>query len=140
MEIRNGDLYGLCGNCGKDIQMFFGQSVFDKQLVWHLSYDCPHCGEAIELDDTGTLPNELREAILAKEGTWNFTVLETEERATLAVKILRAAMSLSLAEAMKLKKKMPGGVCSGTKAEVDRLKQLLDAEGLKAEIGINYIA
>ena len=86
------------------------------------------------------LPNELREAILAKEGTWDFTVLEKEERATLAVKILRATMSLSLAEAMKLKKKMPGCVCSGTKAEVDRLKQLLDAEGLKTAIGINYIA
>lgn len=49
-------------------------------------------------------------------------------------KIMREAMSLSLAESMKLKKKMPGSVLFGTKYETDRLKQLLAAEGLKASI------
>ncbi|MEG4421820.1 hypothetical protein QUA70_25025 [Microcoleus sp. LAD1_D5] len=80
------------------------------------------------------MPNEMREEILAKEGTWNLIVLEKEQRATVVTKILREAMSLSLAEAMKLKKKMPGSVFIGTKSETDRLKQLLAAEGLKASI------
>jgi len=62
-------------------------------------------------------------------------VLEKKQRATVVTKILREAMSLSLAEAMKLKKKMPGSVFIGTKSETNRLKQLLAAEGLKAEIG-----
>ncbi|WP_333387580.1 hypothetical protein [Microcoleus sp. B4-D4] len=128
-------IYGLCGNCSKDIQMSVGQSVFDKKLVWHLSYSCPYCSEAIELDNTDAMPNEMRKEILAKEGTWNLIVLEKEQRATVVIKILREAMSLSLAEAMKLKKKMPGSVFIGTKSETDRLKQLLAAEALKAEIG-----
>ncbi|WP_333208095.1 hypothetical protein [Microcoleus sp. S36b_A2] len=81
------------------------------------------------------MPNEMREEILAKEGTWNLIVLEKEQRATVVIKILREAMSLSLAEAMKLKKKMPGSVFIGTQSEADRLKQLLAAEALKAEIG-----
>ncbi|MEG4353391.1 hypothetical protein QUA74_27285 [Microcoleus sp. LAD1_D3] len=80
------------------------------------------------------MPNEMREEILAKEGTWNLIVLEKEQRATVVTKILREAMSLSLAEAMKLKKKMPGSVFIGTKSETDRLKQLLAGEGLKASI------
>ncbi|WP_333298763.1 hypothetical protein [Microcoleus sp. M2_C6] len=80
------------------------------------------------------MPNEMREEILAKEGTWNLIVLEKEQRATVVTRILREAMSLSLAEAMKLKKKMPGSVFIGTKSETDRLKQLLAAEGLKASI------
>ena len=41
---------------------------------------------------------------------------------------------MSLAEAMKLKKKMPGSVFVGTKGETDRLSSLLAAEGLKASI------
>jgi len=127
-------IYGLCGNCSKDMQMSVGQSVFDKKLVWHLSYSCPYCGEAIELDDTGAIPDFMREEILAKEGNWNLIVLEKAERATVATKLLREAMSLSLAEAMKLKKKMPGSVFIGTKAETDRLRQRLAAVGLKASI------
>ncbi len=62
-------------------------------------------------------------------------LLEKEQRTTVVTKILREAMSLSLAEAMKLKKKMPGSVLIGTKFETDRLKPLLAAEGLKASIG-----
>ena len=127
-------IYGLCGNCDQDIQMLVGQSLFDKKLVWYLSYSCSHCGEAIELDDTYAIPNEMREEILAKEGSWNLIVLEKEQRATVVTKILGEAMSLSLPEAMKLKKKMPGSVLIGTKSETDRLKQLLAAEGLKASI------
>jgi ribosomal protein L7/L12 len=114
--------------------MSVGQSVFDKELVWHLSYSCPYCGETIELDDTGAIPDFMREEILAKEGNWNLIVLEKAERATVATKLLREAMSLSLAEAMKLKKKMPGSVFIGTKAETDRLRQRLAAVGLKASI------
>jgi ribosomal protein L7/L12 len=127
-------IYGLCGNCSKDILMSVGQSVFDKELVWHLSYSCPYCGETIELDDTGAIPDFMREEILAKEGNWTLIVLEKAERATVATKLLREAMSLSLAEAMKLKKKMPGSVFIGTKAETDRLRQRLAAVGLKASI------
>ncbi len=77
----------------------------------------------------------MREEILAKAGTWNLILLEKEQRTTVVTKILREAMSLSLAEAMKLKKKMPSSVLIGTKSETDRLKPLLAAEGLKAEIG-----
>jgi hypothetical protein len=36
-------------------------------------------------------------------------------------------MELSLAEAMKLKKKMPGSVFVGTKGETDRLRNILAA-------------
>ena len=59
-------------------------------------------------------------------------VLEKEQRATVVKKILRQAREVSLAEAMKLKKKMPGSVFVGTKGETAQLRHLLAAEGLKA--------
>ncbi|MEG4069422.1 hypothetical protein QUA42_19165 [Microcoleus sp. Pol11C2] len=127
-------IYGLCGNCSKDIQMSVGQSVFDKKVVWHLSSSCPYCSQAIALDNTHAIPNEMKKEILAKEGNWNLIVLEEEQPATVVTKILRQAMELSLAEAMNLKKKMPGSVFVGTKAEIERLRHLLAAEGLKASI------
>jgi hypothetical protein len=74
----------------------------------------------------------MRKEILAKEGTWKLIVLEKEQGATVVTKILRQAMELLLAEAMKLKKKMPGSVFVGTKGETARLRHLLAAEGLKA--------
>jgi DNA-directed RNA polymerase subunit RPC12/RpoP len=126
-------IYGLCGNCDREIQMLVGQSVFDKKLIWHLSYNCPDCGETIELDDTGAIPDEFREEILAKEGNYSI-VLEKEKCATVATKILREAMELSLTEAIKLKKKMPGSVFIGTKAETDQLRHFLAAKGLKHSI------
>ncbi|WP_333450699.1 hypothetical protein [Microcoleus sp. K5-D4] len=80
------------------------------------------------------MPNEMREEILAKATTGNLIVWEKEPGATVVTKIMREAMSLFLAEAMKLKKKMPGSVLIGTQSETYRLKQLLAAEGLKASI------
>ena len=127
-------IYGLCGNCSKDIQISVGQSVFDQKVVWHLSYSCPYCGEAIELDNTDAIPNEMRKEILVKEGTWKLIVSEKEQGATVVTKILPQAMELLLAEAKKLKKKMPGFVFVRTKGETDRLRDLLAAEGLKASI------
>src|SRR4028118_120918 len=94
-------IYGLCGNCSKDIEMSVGQFVFYKKVVWHLSYSCPYFGEAIALDNTDAIPNEMRKEILAKEGTWNLIVLEKEQGAIVVTKILPQAMKLSLAEAMK---------------------------------------
>ncbi len=94
-------IYGLWGNGSKDIQMLVGQSVFYKKVVWHLSYSCPYFGEAIALDHTDAIPNEMRKEILAKEGSWNLIVLEKEQGATVVTKILPQAMELSLAEAMK---------------------------------------
>jgi len=76
----------------------------------------------------------MRKEILAKEWTWKLIVLEKEQGATVVTKILHQAMELLLAEAKKLKKKMPGSVFVGTKGETDRLRHLLAAEGLKASI------
>ena len=76
----------------------------------------------------------MRKEILAKEGTWKLIVLGKKQGATVVTKILRQAMELSLAEAMKLKKKMPGSVFVGTKGGTDRLTHLLAAVGLKASI------
>ncbi len=75
-------------------------------------------------------PYELRQAILAQEGVWSLTIWETGDRAIVATKILREAMTLSLSEAMKIKRKIPGKAIEGTQAEVTWLARCLEKRGI----------
>lgn len=125
---------GNCWNCSKEIGIYVGQSVYDKELWWHEEYSCPYCGSEISADDRGIPPEEIRQAILGAEGRWNLNVQEAGSRAIAAAKLLRKVLGLSLNEAMVLKNKMPGSLFSGTKAEMDRLRQILVADGFNAWI------
>ncbi|NEO87515.1 MAG: hypothetical protein F6J87_25125 [Spirulina sp. SIO3F2] len=127
-------IYESCGQCGREIMMNVGQSVFDQALMWHVSYCCPYCGEQLEADDRGLPPEDIRSTILAVEGRWQLVVPATGDQKLNTIKVLRARLNLSLNEAIKLKSKMPGVVVIGTKAEVDWLRQALSDSGVTAWI------
>jgi hypothetical protein len=77
-------IYEYCRDCGEEVKVRVGQFVFNKELLWHKSYACPHCKIQSEEDGIGTLPERERQAILAMEGTWSLIVRETGARATVA--------------------------------------------------------
>jgi large subunit ribosomal protein L7/L12 len=114
--------------------MYVGQHVLrtSLRLTWYKSYSCPYCGSQIEEDGNDTTPDEIQKAILEQEGTWVLDIEETGERAILVVKILREALNLSLHDAIKIKKNMPGKAIEGTKTEMNRLKQILERQGFKS--------
>ena len=56
--------------------------------------------------------------------------MERGDRATLAIKIIREILQLSLSDALRLKKKIPGQVLTGTKAEMYRLKPILEVRNI----------
>ncbi len=93
---------------------------------------CPYCGTQIEEDGNDITPAEIQKAILEQEGTWLLDIEETGERVILVLKILRKALNLSLYDAMKIKKTMPGKAIEGTKVEMNRLKQLLERQSFKS--------
>ena len=123
---------GQCQDCGSEVTIYTNQHIWDRQLVWWEEYACQQCGCAIQVDGDGYPPEENRQAILAEEGEWSLAIAETGKGRILATKILRQAMDLSLAEAMKLKNIMPGTVASGTKVDIERLRIILASEGLQA--------
>lgn len=126
-----------CWDCKKEIKMYVGQHIFgvDLRLVWHRAYSCSNCGNQIEEDGYDLPPDEIREAILAQEGTWSLNIRDTDSYcANVVIKILREALKLSLFDAIKLKKKIPGKVIEGTKVEVNRLKQLLAKHGFQSSV------
>lgn len=127
-------VYGFCcQRCGSPVELNVGQAISSGKLVWNTSYVCSHCGWQIEGDETGVPPEKFRKAILEAEGEWSLAIQETGKSATLAIKILREIMGLSLSEAMRLKKMIPGTVVTGTRTEIERLRRILAAEKLKAE-------
>ena len=125
-------IYGHCWECERAIQISVGQYISNQELVWYRSQNCPYCGNQLEEDGAGIPPEEIRQAILAIEGQYNLIVQETGSRAVVAIKLLRAALDLSLNEAMKLKSMMPGKTISGTKVEMERLLSFLISEELNA--------
>ena len=125
---------GNCWDCNRKIKISVGQSVYDKELYWHAEYSCPYCDSATSADYGGIPPEEIRQAILGAEGRWNLNVQEAGSRAIAVAKVLRKVLGLSLNEAMELKNKMPGLLFSGTKAEMDRLRQILISDRFNAWI------
>ncbi|AFY80208.1 hypothetical protein [Oscillatoria acuminata] len=123
-----------CFNCEHPINMYVGQQVFGTNLGlgWYKSYSCPYCGYEIEEDGNDTTPDEIQKAVLDQEGTWLLDIEETGERAIFVVKILRKALNLSVHDAIKIKKSMPGKAIEGTKFEMNRLKQLLERQGFQS--------
>jgi hypothetical protein len=79
-------------------------------------------------------PDEVRIAVLQQEGEWALVLAEPGTRATIALKLLRQALNLSLGEVGELRKRLPGTVVTGTRAEMERLLGILSAEGFHVSV------
>lgn len=121
----------ICPDCGAAIDMSVGQYVYNNELSWYGAYRCGRCGNAVEIDGDANTPEDVRQAILREEGTWELVVSETGQRRLLVLKVLRGVFSLSLADVAQLRNHLPGAISTGTHAEMLWLQSLLAAEGLK---------
>lgn len=119
-----------CPSCGESADWRLGQTVTSGQLRWSRSLRCAHCGAAVEEDDVGLPPPDVRAELMARNGKW-FVTVEPEQR-TSAVKVLRQALGMEMKEAVSLMKS-EGPLWSGTEAECAWLAMLLRDEGLRAK-------
>lgn len=88
-----------CPDCGQPITVAVGQYACGGELVWWESYHCAKCGSAVEADGHGHPPAGLIELFLNQEGRYELWIETTGPDTLRAVKVLRAAAGLSLAEA-----------------------------------------
>ena len=123
-----------CRSCRSEVDVTVGQAVCDHELVWHKGYTCPNCGGSTEEDGRGPTPDEVRCAIIQQEGEWALELAETGILVTMALKMLRQALNLSLSEVGELRTRLPGVVVTGTRTEVDRLLAILSSKGLKTSV------
>lgn len=123
-----------CQFCSSEIDVSVGQSVYDGKLVWHKGYSCPICGGKAEEDGRGSAPYDIRSAILQRDGEWALRMDDAGSGITTGLKLLRQALNLSLREIAVLRKRLPGDVVTGTRAEMERLKAILSAEDIHATV------
>lgn len=123
-----------CAECNKENKAKVDQSVVNSKLRWYLSCICNNCNSAVEMDDFGFPPAEIREKILKEEGEWELKANSTESKnKAKIIKILRKSLNLSIKDASKLLKNFPN-IISGTKVEMQWLRELLLSEDIQSSI------
>jgi hypothetical protein len=122
-----------CEQCGHAIEVTVGQHVHGDRLVWHSGFKCDSCGAEVVLDDEGFPPEDMREALLAQGGEWELSVEPSGNPLSVA-KVIADALSLPRTAVVRLKNALPGVVASGTLAEMDWLKRLLEKAGENAKV------
>jgi len=120
-------------SCGTTSLAEIGQSFISGKLRWYLSFKCPCCGKANEVDGMDDIPIEIRDAILQQEGKWGLIIEDTNKTLSLLA-ILRKELNLSLNEIARLRKLIPGIVLTGTKIEMERLKEILSFNDISTSI------
>lgn len=126
----------ICSNCKNTAIWVIAQSIRPGGiLVWYQSVSCDKCHKAVEVDDFGFPPPDIRNEIMKTEGKWNLIIGEIDSNKKLiGIRLLRDKLNYTNKEAISLSKNIPGIVYSGTKTEAEWLKGLLAGKGISASI------
>ena len=122
----------ICGDCKANVNANVGQSFPDGRLRWYQSMKCEACCAATELDDIGIPPELIRSAILAESGHWKLIAENSSDKAA-AIRVVREALELSLAQSKELISKFPQ-LYSGTEVECKWLQSLNQQKGIAASV------
>ena len=114
-----------CPGCSADCSRGIGQSFAPGKLVWSESLHCSACGCAIEADDSGFPPPEIRDLLIAAHGLWALQVELTGIERISACKILHCDLNTDFADVPVMKNRIPGIVYVGTKTEMQWLQSRL---------------
>ena len=123
-----------CADCGHEADRCFSQRHDGIRLFWSESVRCRNCGNAIEMDDDGFPPAEVREQLLADDGRYALLVIEDSTRRLHVGKILHCDLDTTLEEVRRMKDRMPGRVYTGTRVEMDWLSNRLGGFGYSASL------
>lgn len=122
----------ICPDCSGPASRSVGQSFAPGVLVWWDSLRCRACGMALEADDYGLPPEELRQAILDESG-YHLLTLSSDDRVK-AIHTLNATLVMPWRVQAEMMKRLPGTVLGGTSVEMEWLKARLDEAGIESLI------
>ena len=119
-----------CPSCGQSATVQVVQAIgFENSLQWSEATVCQSCGYTVEADDMGFPPTQYRDSILKHEGVWCIRIEDVKSKVQVA-RVFRHSLDLSLGEGLKISKRIPGVVWSGTECEVDWLRNTLSEHGI----------
>jgi hypothetical protein len=120
-----------CPACGASAQVAHVQSYVNERLRYSQSFSCPSCGKRYEADG-GDLAPHIREAFVAKHGSWRTELQEAGPDRLKVFERLTADLGFSRGEALHAMQSAPVAVFVGTLPEADRWRDALVAAGAQA--------
>lgn len=111
-----------CDSCDATVLAEVDQTVIDGDLRWYVSLRCPNCGSAVEFDDIGLPPDEIRESLIQCDGRWDLHLERMPGDAASISQVLRSALGWSLSDSLSRLKAGTVRIYSGTRVECEWLK------------------
>lgn len=119
-----------CPTCGGKLKVSAGQAIRFGDLVWFRSCRCESCRFATE-EDGSERDDDIRNHLLQAEGTSILYVDVPEDRSRALVET-KQALGLEMSDIARLRQIDAGCVATGTKVEMEWLRQRLEAKGISS--------
>jgi hypothetical protein len=126
------DLDRPCDSCGGTAVADPGIDVVDGRLVWSVSVRCPACGAAVEVCGRDEPPDDVRAAVLARDGVARLTVDAGANRVAVLRVLRRDGRTLDAAADAYAR--LTGDGLTGTGAELRLLAGRLEAAGARVTV------
>ncbi len=123
----------VCPMCGELGQVTVADHAVGFELRWSTSFRCETCGEAVEADDVGRMPEEFRARVIARSGLWAARTAAVTDAKTVA-SVLARGLGLRLDEALSRARAPNRQVVVGTRAEAQQAVAILRAGGVMSEV------
>ncbi len=94
---------------------------------------CAHCGNAVEEDDVGFPPDQIRSALIETQGQWSLHLLNAAHR-NKAAREMRRLLELDLNAAARLLRAPLNELWSGTEVEANWIALHLREHGVLVAI------
>lgn len=116
--------------CGANVNANVGDSLHNGKLKWYLSYNCVLCGNAVECDGIDSLPQDIKDAIIAQDGKYAL-ILHNIKELSKAVYILKKQFAHDFERPNHLQTDSIIELTDGTKNEIYFIYGILTKMGIK---------
>jgi len=100
-----------CSHCRAEVDGHISENL-QGDLRYRCSIRCPKCGNQVESDGVGEMPDAWRECLIAREGRWNVTITASATIETW--KRVHQILRLDLRDLAELRRTPNARVYSGT--------------------------
>lgn len=121
-----------CSRCDAAGHVVYVASATPEGVRFSASFQCGSCGAAFEADGN-EIPDDVRPLFTKEHGAWRLVVLGLGPERARAMHGLRERLGLSPADVGALLRRAPVEVASGTRVEVEVLRDALAAAGVLVE-------
>ena len=117
-----------CPQCRGDLSVAYDQRLIHGGLHWTECQACTSCGYRIHFDGLGEPPNDVREWLLARDGTWQLSIEDPEDEIE-SLRVVRRYRGIPLRDARRAIREL-----RDTQATLCWLQQRLLDAGIKSKV------